>query len=134
MVDFKVVLSDPRTGRAYNVDASGGAAGSLVGRHIGEEIDAGAIGLSGYKIQITGGSDRNGTPAKRNLPVAGRRKLLLSGGVGFKPVVDGERRRKAIRGNEITTDFVQINAQVVAYGEKPLEEHFVKPVPPEKAA
>jgi small subunit ribosomal protein S6e len=132
MVDFKVVLSDPRTGRAYNVDASGGAAGSLVGRHIGEEIDAGAIGLSGYKIQITGGSDRNGTPAKKNLPMAGRRKLLLSGGVGFKPVVDGERRRKAIRGNEITTDFVQINARVVAYGEKPLEEHFAKPVPPEK--
>ena len=72
--------------------------------------------------------------ARKNLPMSGRRKLLLTGGVGFKPVVDGERRRKAIRGNEITTDFVQINAQVVAYGEKPLEEHFVKPVPPEKAA
>jgi len=134
MVDFKVVLSDPRTGRAYNVDVSGGAAGALVGRHIGEEVDAGAIGLSGYRIQITGGSDRNGTPAKKNLPMSGRRKLLLSGGVGFKPVVDGERRRKAIRGNEITTDFVQINAQVVSYGDKPLEEQFAKPAPAEKAA
>ncbi|MDD1717156.1 MAG: 30S ribosomal protein S6e [Methanoregulaceae archaeon] len=134
MVDFKVVLSDPRTGRAYNVDVSGGAAGALVGRHIGEEVDAGALGLSGYRIQITGGSDRNGTPAKKNLPMSGRRKLLLSGGVGFKPVVDGERRRKAIRGNEITTDFVQINAQVVSYGDKPLEEQFAKPAPAEKAA
>jgi len=134
MVDFKVVLSDPRTGRAYNVDVSGGAAGALVGRHIGEEVDAGALGLSGYRIQITGGSDRNGTPAKRNLPMSGRRKLLLSGGVGFKPVVDGERRRKAIRGNEITTDFVQINAQVVSYGDKSLEEQFAKPAPAEKAA
>ena len=134
MVDFKVVLSDPRTGRAYNVDVSGGAAGALVGRHIGEEVDAGALGLSGYRIQITGGSDRNGTPAKKNLPMSGRRKLLLSGGVGFKPVVDGERRRKAIRGNEITTDFVQINAQVVSYGDKSLEEQFAKPAPAEKAA
>ena len=134
MVDFKVVLSDPSTGRAYNVDVSGGAAGALVGRHIGEEVDAGALGLSGYRIQITGGSDRNGTPAKRNLPMSGRRKLLLSGGVGFKPVVDGERRRKAIRGNEITTDFVQINAQVVSYGDKSLEEQFAKPAPAEKAA
>ena len=129
-----MVLSDPRTGRAYNVDVSGGAAGALVGRHIGEEVDAGALGLSGYRIQITGGSDRNGTPAKKNLPMSGRRKLLLSGGVGFKPVVDGERRRKAIRGNEITTDFVQINAQVVSYGDKPLEEQFAKPAPAEKAA
>ena len=129
-----MVLSDPRTGRAYNVDVSGGAAGALVGRHIGEEVDAGALGLSGYRIQITGGSDRNGTPAKKNLPMSGRRKLLLSGGVGFKPMVDGERRRKAIRGNEITTDVVQINAQVVSYGDKPLEEQFAKPAPAEKAA
>lgn len=134
MVEFKVVLSDPKTGRAYNIVASGGAAGGLVGRRIGDEIDATGIGLPGYRMQITGASDRNGTPARKNLPTAGRRKLLLAGGVGFRPVMDGERRRKAIRGNEITTDFVQINAQVTSYGDKALEEHFTKPAPAEKAA
>ncbi len=40
MVDLKVVVSDPKTGRAYNVDATGGAAGSIVGKRIGDEIDA----------------------------------------------------------------------------------------------
>ena len=54
MVELKFVVSDPKTGRAYNVDASGGAAGAIVGKRIGEEIDAGAIGLAGYKILITG--------------------------------------------------------------------------------
>ena len=29
-----------------------------------------------------------------------------------------------IRSNEITQDFVQINARVTAYGEKPLDELF----------
>lgn len=132
MAELKVVLSDQKTGRAYNVNVSGGIAGALIGKRIGDEVDAGPFGLSGYRMEITGGSDRNGTPARRNLPVAGRRKLLLARGVGFKPVREGQRRRKAIRGNEITADFVQVNARVTAYGEKPLEEIFAKPAPEEK--
>jgi small subunit ribosomal protein S6e len=134
MVEFKIVLSDGKTGRAYNVDISGGVAGGLIGKKIGDDIDGGAFGLAGYRMMLTGASDRNGTPARKNLPVSGRRRLLLAGGVGFKPVMDGQRKRKSIRGNEITADFVQINAKVTQYGEKPLEEIFVKPVAEEKAA
>ncbi|MDD1714076.1 MAG: 30S ribosomal protein S6e [Methanoregulaceae archaeon] len=132
MVELKVVLSDQKTGRAYNISVSGGPAGTLVGKRIGEELDAGPFGLAGYRMEITGGSDRNGTPAKRNLPAAGRRNLLLSKGTGFKPVREGQRRRKSIRGNEITSDFVQINARVTAYGERPLADIFAKPSPEEK--
>jgi small subunit ribosomal protein S6e len=126
MVEFKVVVSDPKTGRAYNVDASGGAAGAIVGKSIGDEVDAGSLGLAGYKIKITGASDRTGTTAKKGIPGAGKRKLLLAGGIGFRPVMDGERRRKTVRASEITQDFVQINAQVTAYGEKTLDELFPK--------
>lgn len=126
MVEFKVVVSDPKTGRAYNVDASGGAAGAIVGKSIGDEVDAGSLGLAGYKIKITGASDRTGTTAKKGVPGAGKKKLLLAGGIGFHPVMDGERRRKTVRASEITQDFVQINAQVTAYGEKTLDELFPK--------
>ncbi len=126
MVEFKVVVSDPKTGRAYNVDASGGAAGAIVGKRIGDELEAGSLGLAGYKILITGASDRTGITAKKGLPGAGRRKLLLAGGIGFHPTMEGERRRKMIRSNEITQDFVQINARVTTYGEKPLDELFPK--------
>ncbi len=126
MVELKVVVSDPKTGRAYNVDASTGAAGAIVGKRIGDEVDAGPLGLAGYKILITGGSDQTGTPARKSLPGAGRKKLLLAEGVGFHPGMDGERRRKMIRSNEITPEFVQVNARVIAYGEKSLDEHFPK--------
>jgi len=126
MVDFKLVVSDPKSGRAYNVDASGAAAGAIVGKHIGDELDAGSIGLAGYRIKITGASDRTGTTAKVGLPGAGRRNLLLAGGVGFHPKMDGERRRKTVRTNEITPDFVQVNAFVTTYGEKTLDELFPK--------
>jgi small subunit ribosomal protein S6e len=126
MAELKIVVSDPKTGRAFNVDASGGAAGAIVGKRIGDEIDAGALGLAGYKILITGASDRTGIPAKKSLPGAGRKKLLMAEGVGFHPTMEGERRRKTIRSNEITADFVQINTRVITYGEKTLDELFPK--------
>ncbi|HWQ65479.1 MAG TPA: 30S ribosomal protein S6e [Methanospirillum sp.] len=130
MVDFKVVLSDPATGKAYNIDASGSAAGSLIGKRIGDEVDAGPLGFDGFKIRITGASDRNGTPARKSLPIAGRRRLMISGGVGFNPVLDGERRRKMVRGWEITPDFVQINAVVAKEGAKSLGTYFAAPEAP----
>jgi small subunit ribosomal protein S6e len=129
MVELKVVVSDPKTGRAYNVGVSTGAAGAIVGKRIGDELDAGSLGLAGYKILITGGSDQTGIPARRSLPGAGRRRLLLAEGVGFHPVMEGERKRKMIRANEVTSDFVQVNARVTTYGDKPLDEIFPKAEP-----
>ncbi|MGD0534740.1 MAG: 30S ribosomal protein S6e [Methanoregula sp.] len=126
MVELKVVVSDPKTGRAYNVDASTGAAGAIVGKRIGDELDAGPLGLAGYKILITGGTDQTGIPARKSLPGAGRRRLLLAEGVGFHPAMEGERKRKMIRAHEITPEFVQVNARVTAYGEKTLDEIFPK--------
>ena len=126
MVDFKLVLSDAKDGRAYNVSVSGGSANAFIGKRIGEEVDGGPVGLGGYRMKITGGSDRNGNPMRGDLPGMARKRLLLSGGIGFHPRLEGERRRKMVRGNEITPDFVQINAVVSAYGEKPLPEYFKK--------
>ena len=127
MVEFKVVLSDQKTGRSYNLAVTGGSAGSFVGKKIGDEVDGGPFGLAGYRMRITGGSDRVGTPARKDLPGMARRKVLLSGGKGHHPVHEGERRRKSVRGSEITGDFVQINAVVSAWGEKPLAEQLGKP-------
>ncbi|HDS63250.1 30S ribosomal protein S6e [Methanofollis tationis] len=122
MVDFKVVVSDRKAGRAYNIEASGAAASAFVGKKIGDKVEGAPLGLAGYSLQITGGSDRTGIAARKDLPGAGRRRILLSKGFGFHPEHEGERRRKTIRGNEITQDFVQINAVVAAYGEKSMDE------------
>jgi len=126
MVDFKLVLSDAKAGRAYNVSVSGGSASAFLGKRIGDEVDGGPVGLGGYRMRITGGSDRNGNPMRGDLPGMARKRLLLSGGVGFHPRLEGERRRKMTRGNEITPDLVQINACVTAFGEKPLGDYFKK--------
>lgn len=127
MVDFKIVLSDPKTGRSYKIDATGPAAGTFVGKRIGDIVEGSVLGLGGYTLEITGGTDKIGIPARRDLPGPARRRLLLSESTGFHPTMDGERRRKTVRGNEINADFVQINAMVAQYGEKPLNTYFEQP-------
>ncbi len=124
MVDFKVVLSDPKTGLSYKIDATGAAAGALLGKKIGTEVDGAPFGLNSYKITITGASDKTGTPARPDLPGNDRRNLLISDGFGFNALHNGERRRKGQRGNEIAADFVQVNAKITVYGEKPVAEIF----------
>ncbi|NYT05731.1 MAG: 30S ribosomal protein S6e [Methanomicrobiales archaeon] len=124
MVDFKIVLSDPQTGKSYKLDATGGSAGSFIGKKIGDELDGGSLGLAGYTLAITGGTDRTGIPARRDLPGTARKRLLLSDGPGMEEKYAGERRRKSVRGSEITGDFVQINAKIVKYGEKGLKSIF----------
>ena len=57
-----------------------------------------------------------------DLPGMGKRRLLLSGGVGYNPDRKGKRKKKMVRGNTISADIVQINMKIVKYGSKPIEE------------
>jgi len=132
MAELKLVLSDPKTGKAYNIEAKDAAAAALIGKSIGNEVEANVFGLAGYKITITGGSDKTGIPARADLPGNGKRGLLITKGIGFHPKKEGERRRKTQRGAEIAPDFVQVNAKVTTYGAKSLEEIFAPAAPAEE--
>lgn len=122
MADFKLVVSDPKSGKAYNIDVTGPKTTKFVGKAIGAEVDGDAAGLAGYTLRITGGSDKDGVPMRNDLPGQGRRKILVAGGIGYHPKSEGVRKRKTIRGNEVSGELVQINAIVSAYGPKPIEE------------
>jgi len=123
MVKIKLVISDKNTGKAYQIDAEN----VLTGLEIGNEFDGGKIGLKGYKLKITGGSNKDGTPMRSDLPGSGRKKVLFrKSGVGFKQTRKGERRRKIICGRRVTGDIVQINTVISQYGEVPIEEAISK--------
>ncbi len=122
MAEFKAVVNDKKTGKSYNVAVSGHHANSLIGISIGETVDGVFFGLPEYKIKITGGSDSDGTPMRKDLPGNKRLKLLLSEGKGFHEVYHGERKRTAIRGNTISDAIVQINCVIEEYGPKSIEE------------
>lgn len=116
MVKFKVIVSDPEDGTSKTVELEDARAVSLIGKKIGDIIDGAILGLSGCKVQITGGSDRDGFPMRPNVHGGVRRKVVLSGGVGFNPEQRGQRRRKMVRGNVITDEIVQLNMKII---EKP---------------
>ncbi|MEM4196011.1 MAG: 30S ribosomal protein S6e, partial [Methanothermobacter sp.] len=97
---FKVVISDKEKSIQMEVEPSESKA--LIGLKIGDEFDGSVIGLKGYKLKITGGSDKNGFPMKKTVQGARRVRSLVSGGVGYKPSRKGERRRKTFRGNTVS--------------------------------
>ena len=117
---FKLIISQGENSHQLEVEAA--ESKRLLGMKIGEEFDAAPIGLAGYTLCITGGSDKNGFPMKKDVEGSRRIKSLLSGGIGFKPRRKGQRRRKTVRGNTISDDIVQINTVVVKKGSKSIED------------
>ena len=117
---FKLVISEGKNSHQVEVPAT--ESKQLFGLKIGEEFDATNIGLNGYTLKITGGSDKNGFPMKKDVEGPRRIKSLLSGGSGFKPKRDGQRRRKTVRGNTISDDIVQISTTVTQKGKKSIDE------------
>jgi small subunit ribosomal protein S6e len=117
---FKLVISEGENSHQVEVEAA--ESKKLIGLKIGDEFDASIVGLKGYTLKITGGSDKNGFPMKRDVEGPRRIKSLLSGGKGFKPIRDGQRRRKTVRGNTLSDDIVQINTSVAVKGEESIDE------------
>ena len=122
MVEFKIVVNDTKTGKSHNILVSGHHANSLIGKKINDEVDGIFVSLPGYKLQITGGTDKNGFPMRKDLPGTTRRRLLLSESLGFKPKDSGVRKKKSVRGNTINQEVVQINMKVVKHSSRSIED------------
>ena len=132
------------SGKAYSVKISGNNHSQLLGKKIGDVVDGIFVGegdqtLSGYKLQITGGSDKTGTPLRRDLEGSSRQSILVTASTGFKghSIVfknkggenkrfrykpDGLRKRRNFRGNTINQDTRQVNLKVIEAGKKALSD------------
>jgi small subunit ribosomal protein S6e len=122
MADFQVVVGDPDEGITHAFEVDGQDANRFIGRSIGETVDGNAVDLTGYELEITGGSDTAGRPMREDVSGTGTAAILLEGGVGFEPTVDGERKRVTVRGAEISDETRQINARIVSRGDESVED------------
>jgi len=144
---FKIVVSEPKSRKAWQIEKD---APSLIGKKIGDKFDGSLIGLSGFTLQITGGSDKDGFPMRPDLEGSIRKKALLTRGIGFKGFKKikkkrykrkGMRKRKYIRGNMVSEDIAQVNCKVLEgegdiptiLGIKPKEEKKEEAPKPEAA-
>ena len=133
---FRIVISDPKTKKAWQKDID---APALIGKKIGEKVDGSLIGLGGFSLQVTGGSDKEGFPMRVDLDGTSRKKVLLTKGVGFsgtkkirkvKYKVKGMKKRKYIRGNTISDSIMQVNLKVLeGEGDIPM----ILGIPPKEA-
>lgn len=134
MVEFLAVVNDPKGGKSFQTKVTGQHANTLVGKKIGDEIDGIFVALPGYKLKITGGSDRSGFPMISDLPGTRYRRILRSEGTGYrartrhkkkrdKPTHEsGLRKKKPVRGNTISPDTSQLNLKITTRGAKPVED------------
>lgn len=91
------------------------------GMKIGDIIKGGLIGFPNYEFVITGGSDASGFPMRKDVHGPVKRRILVSKrGIGYKPKRKGQKRRKMVRGNEVSYDMTLLNLKVVKYGEAEL--------------
>jgi small subunit ribosomal protein S6e len=109
MAKFKLIVSDPATGKSAASEIEGARAQALVGRSLGEIIDGSALGIAQGKLVISGGCDRNGIPMRIDVHGGVKKYIVLSSGTGFRQTRHGERRRKLVRGRMITDETYQIN-------------------------
>ncbi len=112
MVQFKLVVSDPKTKKSEVHEVKDDGAQLLIGRKIGEVLDTTSIGIAG-KILITGGSDKAGFPMRADVMGGGKNYVLLTSGVGFRSKEEGAKKRRLVRGNTINEEIYQVNAKKV---------------------
>ncbi|MGD0729583.1 MAG: S6e family ribosomal protein [Candidatus Micrarchaeaceae archaeon] len=127
---MKIVYSDKKTGRSAQMQLDNEKAGFLMNHRINETIDGSALGLSGYKLKITGGSDKSGFAMDRSISGSIKTKALrLVAKSGQKK---GQYKRSTVRGSMISNDTEQVNMVIVEYGDKPVTELFPETAKKEK--
>ena len=144
---FVAVVNDTNpdnNGRSYNMSVSGNNLSQFLGKKRGDVVDGIFVGegeqtLAGYKLEITGGSDKTGTPMRSDLSGGNRQSILVTESTGFKGhslvhktkggekkrfryKPDGMRKRRNFRGNTVTQDTRQINLKVIEAANKSLAD------------
>jgi small subunit ribosomal protein S6e len=135
MAKFKLIVSDPNTGKCVVSDLEGPRAQALIGRSLGEVIDGSTLGIAGSAV-ISGGCDKNGIPMRADVHGGAKKYIVLSSGPGFRPTKSGERKRKLIRGRTVTDETYQINVTLRKTTEaqkKPMSESKTVIQPPHPA-
>jgi small subunit ribosomal protein S6e len=107
--EFKLCISDPKSGKAESVKLEGSNAVPLLGLKIGSIVDGSLAGKPGVKLMITGGSDKSGIPMVPSVQGGVKREIWVK-----KKTVAGETRKKMlVRGNQVSEEVYQINMRIV---------------------
>src|SRR3989344_6009557 len=121
MPEFKIVISEK--GKSYSKILTNDESNFLLSKKIRDKIEGGHLGLKGYEFEVTGGSDKEGFPMRRDVEGLGRKKIFLTKNeVGTRINKKGLRIRKSVASNTISQLTSQVNLKVIKQGSKNLDE------------
>lgn len=143
MAEFKLVISDPKSGKSKQVEIKDDAAKGLIGKKIGDTFKGETIDMPGYEFQVTGGSDYAGFPMRGDVQGNSRKKITDVKSLGVKNkrhrpnpkkkgmrTMAGMKLKKTVAGNTIYDRSAQINLKILKIGRESL---FEEPKPAEEA-
>ncbi len=119
MTEYTLTISNPKTGKSYNKKLE---TEIFSGMRMNDKVDGSSIGLNGYELKITGGSDNCGFPMRVDLQGASRRRILTAKSKGVNIQGKGNRRRKNVAGNQIGNSIIQVNLSITKQGDTDIEE------------
>ena len=98
---FKAVVNDTNPkygGRAFSMEITGSNYNHFLGKKIGT-VDGMFVGegdqsLTGYRLEITGGSDLTGRPMRPDLDGSGVKSVLITAGIGYKGIRRSTKRAR----------------------------------------
>ncbi len=108
-----LIISDPSTGSSRRVEIDNAKLRSLIGTRIGQVTDGALADMQGYKLKLTGGTDKDGIPMRPDVHGSAKPQIILSGGIGYKPTNKGELKRKVVRGNTVSAETTYLNFVIV---------------------
>ena len=121
MAEYKLTISNPKTGKSYSRKLE---ADVFEGMKLNDIVSGDALGMAGYELKITGGSDKSGFPMRSDLQGPGRRKILTINSKGVHIKNKGIRKRKSVAGNQIGNSIVQVNLSITKPGDTAIEDIF----------
>ena len=124
---MKLVIGT-KVGKCFQRELTSEEAESVNGKVLGETLNGELFGFSGVELELTGGSDLNGFPMRKDVHGQNRKKVLMGKGVGFKGKLRGKRFgglrvKRTVCGNTVHNKIHQINVKVVK-GDKVVEAAF----------
>ena len=124
MADRVILNIGQKDGTTHKIIVEGDKRIPLYGLSIGDEFNGDILdlGIDDYSFVIRGGSDDSGTPMRQDLKGSMHQRILLRGGVGYKPKRKGLRHKKRVRGSEVQDDVAQLNLKVVKEGSNSLSD------------
>lgn len=126
MAAIKLNVGDPKSKKTFQLELDEQTSHRLHGVAIGKTFKGELVDKPGYEFLVTGGSDSAGFPMRNDVEGVGRKKILVTTGIGNRAIRKGMRLRRTVAGNTIGVNTVQLNVKVSKYGPKPLREEAEK--------